>query len=128
MTMDRLEISLLGSFQATLNGERVTRFRADAARALLAYLSLHARTRCRRETLAGLLWPDQPEAEARHNLRQALTRLRKAIEDREANPPFLLITHKAIQFNPESENWLDVALFDELIATCKGHRHRIEGT
>ena len=90
--MNRLEISLLGPFQVTLNSEPVTQFRADTA------LALHAGIPCRRETLAGLLWPDQPESEARHNLRQALSRLRTAIGDREADPPFLLTTRKTVQF------------------------------
>jgi predicted ATPase/DNA-binding SARP family transcriptional activator len=80
--------------------------------------------RARALTLAGLLWPDQPEAEARHNLRQALNRLRAAIGDRDVDPPFLLITRQTIQLNPEAEPWLDVAAFDEGIAACQGHHHR----
>ena len=119
--MNRLQISLFGPFRVTLDGEPVTRFEADTARALLAYLALHARTGapCRRETLAGLLWPEQPEAEARHNLRQALSRLRKAINDRAAALSFLLITRQTIQLNSESDCWLDVDTFDELIAACQ---------
>ena len=61
-------------------------FGADTARALLAYLAMHAGVACRREVLAGLLWPDQPESEARHNLRQALSRLRTAIGDNDGRP------------------------------------------
>jgi DNA-binding SARP family transcriptional activator len=121
--MNHLEISLLGPFRVTLDGRPVTRFEADTARALLAYLALHARAPCRRETLAGLLWSDQPEAEARHNLRMALSRLRAAIGDREADPPTLLVTHKTIQFNPEGDYWLDVAVFDGLLAACETHAH-----
>ena len=124
--MNHLEISLLGPFKVTLDGKPVTRFEADTARALLAYLALCASTQapCRRETLAGLLWPEQPEAEARHNLRQALSRLRRAIGDRDADPPFLLITRQTIQLNPEADAWLDVAAFDDRIAACQGHPHR----
>jgi predicted ATPase/DNA-binding SARP family transcriptional activator len=124
LLMDRLEISLLGPLKVTVDGKPVTQFEADTARALLAYLALHADVLCRRETLAGLLWPEQPEAEARHNLRQALSRLRHAIGDRSTNPPFLLITRQTIQLNPEADTWLDVAAFDDLIAACQGHRHR----
>jgi DNA-binding SARP family transcriptional activator len=36
--MPRLEISLLGTFQVALDGVPVTRFGADTARAVLAYL------------------------------------------------------------------------------------------
>jgi predicted ATPase/DNA-binding SARP family transcriptional activator len=122
--MSRLEISLLGSFQARLDGQPIAHFRADTVRALLAYLALHAQSPCRRERLAGLLWPDEPEPVARQNLRQVLSLLRKAIGDREATSPFLHVTRKTIQFNPESDYWLDVTAFTDLLAACEGHRHR----
>jgi two-component SAPR family response regulator len=73
MSMARLVISLLGPFQVTLDGNQVTSFGSDAARALLAYLAMHAGVSPRREVLAGLLWPDRPEVEAQHNLAQAYT-------------------------------------------------------
>ena len=51
------------------------------ARALLAYLAL-ARGRAQsRDRLAGLLWTDCRETQARMSLRQALTALRKALGD-----------------------------------------------
>ena len=109
--MARLTISLFGAFQVQLDGQPVTRFESDKVRALLAYLAVEAARPHRREHLAGLLWPDQPEAAARHNLSQTLLRLRQAIGDRQARPPFLLITPQTIQFNPASDTWLDVAAF-----------------
>jgi predicted ATPase/DNA-binding SARP family transcriptional activator len=122
--MPRLEISLLGPFQVRLDGVPVTRFGADTARALLAYLVVDARTPRRREALAGLLWPDHPESEARHNLSQALLRLRAAIGDRDASPPFLLSTRETIQLHPDSETRLDVDSFSQAIAASKRHGHR----
>ena len=121
--MVRLTIHLLGSFQAALDGVPVTRFEAGTARALLAYLVVDAHTPRRREALAGLLWPDHPESEARHNLSQALLRLRAAIGDRDASPPFLLSTRETIQFNPDGDYWLDVDAFSQAIAASKGHGH-----
>jgi DNA-binding SARP family transcriptional activator len=67
--MNRLDVVLLGPFRVTLDGEPVTRFEANTARALLAYLALHTHAPCRRETLTGLLWPEQSETVARHNPR-----------------------------------------------------------
>jgi predicted ATPase/DNA-binding SARP family transcriptional activator len=122
--MARLDISLLGPFRVALDGCPITRFRADTARALLAYLVCHAHTPVRRETLAALLWPDQPEPAALHNLRQALSRVRKAIGDRAFPEPFLQVTRKTVQFDPASDYWLDVSTFTHLIDTCSGHRHR----
>ncbi|HET9040326.1 MAG TPA: AAA family ATPase, partial [Gemmatimonadales bacterium] len=48
--------------------------------ALLAFLTMERRAHSR-ETLAGLLWGESPEAEARASLRQALKHLRDAIGD-----------------------------------------------
>jgi DNA-binding SARP family transcriptional activator/predicted ATPase len=122
--MCRLAISLFGSFQVALDETPVTQFGADTARALLAYLAMHPQTTHRRETLTGLLWPDQPEAAARHNLSQALHRLRTAIRDHTADPPFFAITRQTIGLGPESRVWLDVAAFREALAACRAHGHR----
>jgi DNA-binding SARP family transcriptional activator len=104
-----LAIQLLGSFWVTLDGEPVTAFESDRVRALLAYLAMEADRPHRRESLVGLLWPDWPEPSARKNLNQALYNLRAAIGDREADPPFLLISPKTLQFNSEGDRSLDVA-------------------
>jgi len=113
--MAHLSLSLLGPLQVTLTGEPVTSFESDKVRALLAYLAVEADRPHRRESLAGLLWPDWPDRAARTNLRNALANLRKAIGDRQARPPFLSITRETIQFNTASDYWLDVAAFRALV-------------
>ncbi len=123
--MFRLTISLLGSLQVILDGEPVTDFATDKARALLAYLVVEADHPHRRDALAGLLWPDQPQRKARHNLRQALSYLRQAMGDRDDTlTPFLLTSRETIQFNPDCGHWLDVATFEALVEACREHRHR----
>jgi DNA-binding SARP family transcriptional activator len=132
--MAHLAISLLGPFQVTLNGAPVTRFGADTARALLAYLTLHPGVEHRRKVLAGLLWPERPDSTALRNLRVALSRVREAIGDRGAGAehPFFLVTRRTIQVNPESDPatgsgqswWVDVRAFRDALAEVKAHRHR----
>jgi len=122
--MTHLTISLLGPLQITLDGRPVTDFATDKARALLAYLAVEAGTPHRRDALAGLLWPDQPQRKARQNLRQALSHLRQAIGDQDEPEPFLQVSRETVQFNPASDHWLDVAAFTDLIEACRGHRHR----
>ena len=73
-----LEIRLLGEFDVRLNGQPVE-IPSRPAQSLLAYLALNPETKHRREKLAGLLWPESEETNARSNLRHALWRLRKAI-------------------------------------------------
>ena len=113
-----LRIFLLGTFQITLESVPVIGFESDKARALLAYLAVEADRPHRREVLAGLLWPDTPENNARTNLRSALANLRQVIGDHQALVPFLLVTRQTIQFNRESNYWLDVEAFHERI---EGH-------
>jgi DNA-binding SARP family transcriptional activator len=121
--MAHLSISLLGSINVTRDGEPLTDFATDKARALLAYLAVEADRPHRRDTLAGLLWPDQPQKKARQSLRQALSDLRKTIGDRD-DAPFLLVSREAIQFNTDCDHWLDVAAFADLVKDCETHRHR----
>jgi predicted ATPase/DNA-binding SARP family transcriptional activator len=111
----------LGTFQATLDGEPIAGFESAKVRALLAYLIVESGAPQRRETLAGLLWPERAERAARNNLRHALSVLRTAIGDRNAahtergTPPFLLITRETIQFNRTGDVWLDVEAFRTLV-------------
>ncbi len=74
-----LEISLLGRFGIRLNGQTVE-LPSRPTQSLFAYLVLHAGTTHRREKLAGLLWPEAEEANARAYLRQSLWRIRKALQ------------------------------------------------
>jgi predicted ATPase/DNA-binding SARP family transcriptional activator len=115
--MTRLSIHLLGQLLVLLDGEPVTSFESDKVRALLAYLAVESDRPHRREALVGLLWPDRSEQAALNNLRGALSNLRSAIHDHVATPPFLLATRQAIQFNPESDHWLDVSALAPLAAS-----------
>jgi DNA-binding SARP family transcriptional activator len=120
--------SLLGSddhgTQVKLDGRPVTEFESNKVRALLAYLAAEADQPHSRDVLMGLLWPNQPDAQARNNLRHALSNLRQVIGDTVAQPPFLSVTRDCIQFNADSDHWLDVAELDALVSACERHTHR----
>ncbi len=123
--MAHLNIRLLGTFEVTLDGKALTGFATDKARALLAYLALESAQPQRRDALATLLWPDQPENKARQNLRQTLLYLRQALgEDEQCAAPFLLIDRETVQLNPASDYQVDAAEFQALDAACQEHRHR----
>jgi DNA-binding SARP family transcriptional activator len=124
--MTHLSIRVLGPFQVKLAGEPVTGFATEKVRALLAYLALSPDRPHRRETLAGLLWPEFPERWARTNLQNALANLRHAIRDGAASPPFLDRTRQTIQFNSESDCWLDASAFEGLVATGPLTSERLE--
>ncbi len=106
--MPGFSLYLLGTFRAQLNENRVAHFETNKTRALLAYLAVEDRLHTRLQ-LAGLLWPDWPETAARTYLRQALLNLRQVLEPAPTASPYLISNRHSIQFNRESDFWLDVA-------------------
>ncbi len=113
----KMQLFLLGPFQAKLNDEPLSGFASNKVRALLASLAVESGRPHPRPVLAALLWPGQPNRAARSLLRHALSNPRDVIGDREAVSPFLTITREAIQFDGRGDCWLDVAAFADLEGT-----------
>src|ERR1700693_1949700 len=76
---DLATLRLLGAFTVEVSAARPVAIavRSRKARALLAYLAMKPAWRASREELATLLWGDNPDAQARHSLRQCLVSLRQ---------------------------------------------------
>ena len=74
-----LKLTLLGGFQAQLEAGAALVLPTRKAQALLAYLAVPLGQAHPREKLATLLWGDMQDAQARGNLRYALSRIRKAL-------------------------------------------------
>lgn len=123
MAERKLQIELLGSLQVQW-GEETAVFRTDALRVLLAYLAVQQGVPQRRDTLAGLLSPDRPDKEALTYLRNRLARLRKAIGDETAVPPYFDIDRKQISLRTGSDIVIDVIQFEQCLNTVETHPHR----
>src|SRR5512138_3191627 len=100
-----LLVKLLGQFSVQLNGQPIE-ILSRPAQTLFAYLTLHPNTAFRREMLAGLIWPDANEANARSNLRHALWRLRKALRDA-AGQEYCPAEDLTLMFQTEPGCWVD---------------------
>ncbi len=126
MRLDVAELSIqtLGALRITLEGEPLLGFRTDKERALLVYLAVEAGRPHRREALAGLLWPEFPESNARHTLSQALTDLRHVLGDRGRTIPYLEATRATIRLSADTQPWVDVREFDDLLG--RGPKRRWE--
>jgi DNA-binding SARP family transcriptional activator/TolB-like protein/Tfp pilus assembly protein PilF len=77
--LSHVTLRLLGGFAIEANVGRPIPIsvRSRKARALLAFLAMKPDYRARREELATLFWGDNPDALARHSLRQCLISLRQ---------------------------------------------------
>lgn len=103
--MDRLEVTTLGGVDIRINGRSLPNLSARKAQALLVYLAITGK-RQSRQMLAGMLWGDLPEANARRNLRVLLTKMPDAVSS------FLHIRRQALAFHPDRDIWLDVSEFE----------------
>ena len=103
-----LRLTLLGGFTVTLDHRPVAGLTSHKAQALLCYLAVTGRA-FSRPALAGLLWPDIPEANARMNLRKELARLNQALG------PYLRIDRESVALDPNANCWLDVKEFEALL-------------
>lgn len=117
--MPFLTLNLLGDFDAYLDGEPLTNFVSDKARALLVYLLLESEQVHSRSHLAGLLWPEFTEQRARTNLRHAVANLRKLLHDRQAETPFLHVVRQTLQFNINTSYRIDVLLLADQLTTLE---------
>jgi DNA-binding SARP family transcriptional activator/predicted ATPase len=104
----KLHLSLLGRIDVRRDDVLLADFRSRKAQALLFYLATTG-TSHSRSALAGLLWADMPEADARMNLRQALTKLRKIVGRH------LTITRRSLAFKRDNAYWLDVEAFEAMV-------------
>ena len=104
---DNLTFHLLGPFEARAGDGEVIDFSHRKCRALLAYLSVKRKRPQSREPLATLLWARTGDERARHNLRQALSKIR-------ALCPGLLETHgDRVSLDPGACS-IDLVTFEEL--------------
>lgn len=107
-----LQISSFGGLTISQDGDPVTGFVSNKVPALLVYLAVTQHTH-RRDALAGLLWGEMAEADARNNLRQALSNLRKLVGSH------LVITRITAEFCVETPFSLDVEQFERHLRTSE---------
>ncbi len=109
-----IEIRLLGQFDLRLDGKSVE-IPSRPAQSLLAYLALTTGITHRRERLAGLIWPDIPEADARRNLRRALWHIRKAAEGQAP----LQADDITVAFDARPDVWVDALVVSQKFSAEK---------
>jgi len=108
--MAKLEISLLGGFEARLSPGGPLALKGRKTQALLARLAPGAP--CSREALTALLWSDRGEEQARGSLRQALAELRRVFAGTGLTP--LVVDREAARLDAEIVS-VDAAAFERAL-------------
>ena len=108
-----LELKLLGGFEARVHAGAAMVLPTKKAQALLGYLALPLGQSHPREKLATLLWGDMQHVQARGNLRNALSRIRKILP--RAARASLVVDGASVSLDPSGVD-VDVAQFERLLA------------
>ena len=99
-----LQLNVLGPFELLWKGEPVTRLRMDKVRALFAFLCLESTRTHRRERLAGLFWSEMETKDGKHNLRQSIYTIKKALDSLESNLGKQLLSTSRQEIQVDSEH------------------------
>ena len=117
-----LEIYLLGELKLDLDGTPLQLPATVRARSLLAYLVTYRQRSHSRERLAELFWPGRPRARALRSLSTALWHIRRVLPSGD----YILSDAHTVQFNPQSDYWLDVEAFEEKMQDARSRMREAE--
>lgn len=121
--MSKLEIYLFGRFRVQRDGQSLDGLDAGKVQELFSYLLLHRKVTHSRETLASMLWEDCTTAQSKKYLRQALWQLQSVLVDADshvAGDRVVLVSPDYLQVNPQTDLWLDVAVFEQTFSHTQG--------
>lgn len=115
--MHTLQVYLFGGVRVTFEGENTDLKLSKGVQNLLVYLLLNRQRMLSRELVAGTLWGEQNQDNARKCLNTTLWRLCQylSLEDNPGKSFLLTSNAGEIGFNPHSDYWLDLKYFEEAI-------------
>ena len=119
-----LDLRVLGTFAATVDGRVTDALESDTVRALLCCLAMERDRAHRREALAALLWSAAAPHAAQASLRNAPRDLGTVLGDRPTGSPLVLADRPTARLTPDAEIATDVEAFADLITATRGHAHR----
>jgi predicted ATPase/DNA-binding SARP family transcriptional activator len=119
-TVACLDISALGPLQIERDGSPLSEPLYAKVLALLVFLAVESDRPHQRASLAALLWPDQPEARARHSLRQALSTLRR-VTGADSSP--VVVARDTVYFDRGADHHVDAIELTALLDACDRHDH-----
>jgi DNA-binding SARP family transcriptional activator len=113
LTQTGLRVHLFGQPRFFIGDAPYKFRRPPKVLSLFAYLLLHRGHPLAREAIAFGFWPDDTEEAAFANLRRHLSLLKNALPPANGRP-WILSGDTTLEWNEDSEAWLDVAEFERL--------------
>lgn len=120
--MAQIEFRLFGEPELHFGGTPVAFEAPPRTLPLLAYLLVNRGSWIPRDVLAARLWPDDLESDARANLRRHLLYMKRALAPLAPGDPWIESGKTAIRWKPFASWWLDVAAFEDAVASGAASR------
>ncbi|MDO9085045.1 MAG: BTAD domain-containing putative transcriptional regulator [Anaerolineaceae bacterium] len=120
-----LQVQCFGGFHVNFGEEPITAFNTDKVRALFIYLVTEAGQMFQRSHLAGLLWSDISEEQALHNLRQAISLLRKALKEEDQS--IIFADREKVGIQPKTNLKADILDFTHLMEDAYRYHNNKNG-
>lgn len=117
---------MFGAFQLQAGSRLLQPFATQKAKSLFGYLVTHAGREHSRESLAEMLWPERPPANARRSLHTALWQIRSNFKENGLDPDEILdVAGANVSWIEAPDKWLDVSEFEQ--ACALDQPDRLEG-
>jgi DNA-binding SARP family transcriptional activator len=113
-----LAVRMLGTFDLTIDGRRVTHWHGQRTRSLMQFLTAHRLRGVSRDELIAAVWPDVDEENGRHRLHQGIYELRSTLRAADPERSPIVCADGAYGFDQSVPIWVDVEVFDGLVSAA----------
>jgi DNA-binding SARP family transcriptional activator len=113
-----MAVRMLGAFDLSINGRRVTQWRGQRTRSLMQFLATHRLRSVSRDELVAAVWPDVDEDSGRHRLHQGIYELRSTLRAADPDCSPIICVDGTYGFDRQVPIWVDVEQFDELASAA----------
>jgi DNA-binding SARP family transcriptional activator len=113
-----LAVRMLGTFELTIGGRRVTHWHGQRTRSVMQFLAAHRHHGVSRDELIAAVWPDADEDNGRHRLHQGVYELRSTLRAIGPGRSPIVCVDGGYGIDDQVPIWVDVEEFDDLVSTA----------
>jgi DNA-binding SARP family transcriptional activator len=113
-----LVVRMLGAFDLTIDGRRVTHWHGQRTRSLMQFLAANRLRGVSRDELIAAVWPEVDEENGRHRLHQGIYELRSTLRAADPDRSPIVCVDGAYGFDRSVPVWVDVEVFDALVSAA----------